>query len=122
MKQLKDYLGTWAYTDGISEKYWSVCPVNAKTYHIKWGDSADNLALTKSYTKVEAEEAFRRVRSKAKGGYKMVGKYSGRTYKSAELKVEDLFPQNKVSGKKSTEKKKTPFSVISWMSGMDKES
>lgn len=115
MKQLKDYLGLWSYTHASAEKFYSVTP-QGELYRIAWGDDPLILGRTNKITVVDAKEAFRRIRSKARGGYALVVPYAGACHDSALLQVEDLYSAKSVQKSKPQAPPKKKFSFLDWIS------
>jgi hypothetical protein len=115
MKQLKDYLGTWKYTHGTADKYYSIIPKD-NLYLITWGNDIDTLAnLKKRHTVVDNKEAFRRIRALARGGYTQIEKWTGVTHLSAELTVEDLYPKQQKHISKAVKPPKETFNFLDWV-------
>lgn len=115
--KLRDYLGTWRYTHGSADKWFRVIPQEGTDrYQITWGNSPEQLNNTERKTVVEAQEAFRRLRNKARGGFTLVEAYTGTLPKTADLVVADLFPKKQTTSTQPVEKKEK-FSFLNWVAG-----
>lgn len=121
MKQLKDYLGIWKYGRS-ADLFFSVEPVIGGTektinkYKITWGDSIENLGKNKRMHIVESAEAFRRIRAKARGGYVLDTPYIGDLPPSADLTVDDLYPNPSAATTSASAKlPKKKFIFTDWL-------
>ena len=114
MKQLQNFLGIWRYTHASADRFYKVEP-QGDVYKITWGDSLTTLNNPQRTHFVDAAEAFRRIRSKSRGGYTLETPYTGAMPKSASLEVSDLYPDKPKQTKKLPPVPKKKFSFTEWL-------
>ncbi len=120
MRQLKNFLGVWKY-EGSTDKVFSVTPILingsiTEKYKITWGDSIENLGKNNRMHIVKAAEAFKRILAKERGGYVLVTPYVGKLPESADLSVDDLYPNPPENPAKASAKPpKKRFNFLDWI-------
>lgn len=120
---LGQYLGVWKYQDKSgSVKYYSVRPTGNK-FIIRWGDTLEALDTRKEHILIDdSEEAYRRILSKARGGYELVGsigefEYTPKCYDAFDTIPEVLALEKSEYRKRKPRKRK--LSLLEWMDGLD---
>lgn len=114
-KTLANFLGIWKYTHASADKFYKVEP-QGDVYKITWGDGLSALDNPQKTKFVDAPEAFRRIRSKSRGGYTLEIAYDGKLPKTAKMEVADLHPVKPKKKNKPAIAPKKRFSFSDWLS------
>lgn len=103
-------------------KYYSVIPTG-NTFTISWGSTLDELENRKDKIIVaDSEEVYRRILSKARGGYEVykLVPQSDWTPKCHDTydNIVEVLETEKIEARKRKPRKRT-LSLVDWMSGME---
>lgn len=123
--ELGKYLGVWQYNFGGKQKYWRVLPHLHSKFIIQWGTSLEELDYPKSPNKIiidDSEECYRRILSKARGRYVLVGQMGagGWTPQCHDEfnSVEEILEMEQTEARKRKPRKRK-LSLLDWMGGQE---
>lgn len=123
-KALGSYLGVWKYEKGKTAKWYRILPVDDK-FEIRWGRTLAELALEKTPNRIvisDSEECYKRILSKARGGYiikeqiRLVD-YTPKCWDTFDSMSEVLVAEASESRKRKPRIRK--LSLLEWVGGME---
>ncbi len=125
--KLASFLGIWNYTHRGIVKFWRVLP-EGDTFVIRWGDTLAELDALNSPCKIiinDSDECYKRILSKARGGYVLEqpfgelggGFWTPKCHDEFDSIEEVLVEEQSESRKRKPRKRK--LSLLDWMGGLD---